>query len=80
MHGVLPGPPGRWPRVTLLVNWWRSVPKMERAPQLVSSAGSWRTDAKQVKPRRAALASIEPSRLLSNAAWRDLIATQRSYR
>jgi hypothetical protein len=83
LHGVLPGRPGPWPRVTMLVNWWRSVPRMERAPdQLDSTPASsrWRVGVKRARTRFAALASIDPSRLLAKAAWRDLISKQATYR
>ena len=40
LHGVLPGRTGRWPRVTMLVNWWRSVPRLERARELDRVSGS----------------------------------------
>ena len=79
LHGVLPGPPARWPRVTLLVNWWRSVPRMECATP-PRSLGRRRVDAKRAATRAAALASIDPARLLSKAAWRELIAKQATYR
>ena len=78
LHGVLPAPPSRWPRVTMLINWWRSVPRMEPAPAHIGArpaASRWRVDVK-----RAALESIDPSRLLANAAWRDLISKQATYR
>jgi hypothetical protein len=83
LHGVLPGRPGRWPRVTMLVNWWRSVPRMECAPEHVSSkraSGRWRVDADRARTPAAALEAIDPSRLLAKAAWRDLISTQTTYR
>ncbi len=78
LHGVLPGPSSRWPRVTLLVNWWRSVPRMESAPPHLGSAppsARWRVDV-----TRAKLEAIDPSRLLAKAAWRDLISKQATYR
>lgn len=80
LHGVLPGRPGRWPRVTLLVNWWRSVPRLERARALrgcTPASSRWRFDAATTPVK---LASIDPSRLLAKAAWRDLVANQASYR
>jgi hypothetical protein len=82
LHGVLPGRPGRWPRVTMLVNWWRSVPRMECAPELESTpaSGRWRVDVERARTPVAALESIDPSRLLAKAAWRDLIAKQSTYR
>lgn len=81
LHGVLPGRPGRWPRVTMLVNWWRSVPRLERAPELPSTAFSrWRVGAKRARTPVAALEAIDPSRLLSKAAWRDIITKQTTYR
>jgi hypothetical protein len=79
LHGVLPGRPDRWPRVTMLVNWWRSEPRLERARPIATRprvAATRRTRA----PRRAALEPIDPARLLSSAAWRDLIAKQATYR
>ncbi|MEO8702065.1 MAG: hypothetical protein ABI867_18625 [Kofleriaceae bacterium] len=81
LHGVLPGPPGRWPRVTMLVNWWRTVPRMECAPALAGTPASsrWRVDAKRARPP-AALESFDPARLLAKAAWRDLISKQATYR
>ena len=82
LHGVLPGRPSRWPRVTMLVNWWRSVPRLERAPELDGTPASprWRVDADRVRTTSARLASLDPSRLLAKAAWRDLIAKQATYR
>ncbi len=83
LHGVLPGRPGRWPRVTMLVNWWRSVPRMECAPAHVGSRPAfsrWRVDEERAKTPVAALESIDPSRLLAKAAWRDVISKQRTYR
>lgn len=77
LHGVLPGPPSRWPRITLLVNWWRSEPRMERAAQLVRAASSvWRDGA----GTPVLLDCVDPSRLLSKAAWRDVISKQTTYR
>jgi hypothetical protein len=77
----VPGRAGRWPRVTMLVNWWRSVPTLERAKKLASAPASkrWRLDAKQVT-RPAALEAFDPTRLLAKAAWRDLISKQSTYR
>ncbi|MEO7096350.1 MAG: hypothetical protein ABI175_24035 [Polyangiales bacterium] len=83
LHGVLPGPSGRWPRVTMLVNWWRSVPRMEPAPEqpaCTPASRRWRVDRERPEPPCAALESIDPSRLLARAAWRDLISKQASYR
>ncbi len=82
LHGVLPARSGRWPRVTMLVNWWRSVPRMECAPQLDGTPASsrWRVDVERGRTPSAALESIDPSRLLAKAAWRDLISKQASYR
>jgi hypothetical protein len=83
LHGVLPGRPGRWPRVTMLVNWWRSVPRMECAPAHVRSKPTsrrWRVDVERAKPPVGALEAIDPSRLLAKAAWRDVITKQASYR
>jgi hypothetical protein len=82
LHGVLPGRPDRWPRVTMLINWWRSVPRMECAPKLARTPASrrWRVDVERARTSVAALESIEPSRLLAKAAWRDLIAKQATYR
>ncbi|MDQ3340551.1 MAG: hypothetical protein M4D80_35785 [Myxococcota bacterium] len=83
LHGVLPGRPGRWPRVTMLVNWWRSVPRMECAPAHVSSkptSDRWRVDVERAKPPVAALEAIDPSRLLAKAAWCDVISKQTTYR
>jgi len=80
LHGVLPGPANRWPRVTMLVNWWRAVPRMECAPAHRGSkpaSGHWRIDG---KPPLAALESVDPSRLLAKAAWRDIISKQVTYR
>ncbi len=82
LHGVLPGRPSRWPRVTMLVNWWRTVPRMEPAPDDRASARAsarWRVGAgRRTKP--VALAPFDPSRLLAKAAWRELIAKQATYR
>jgi hypothetical protein len=82
LHGVLPGRPGRWPRVTMLVNWWRSVPRMESAPDLDGTPASrrWRVTVDRGRTPVAALESIDPTRLLAKAAWRDLISTQATYR
>lgn len=83
LHGVLPGPSGRWPRVTMLVNWWRSVPRMESAPQPLGSepaSSRWRVNLERARTRVAALESIDPSRLLAKAAWRDVISSQTAYR
>ncbi len=80
LHGVLPGRPDRWPRVTMLINWWRSVPRMECAPKLASTPASRRWRVERARTSVAALESIEPSRLLAKAAWRDLIAKQATYR
>jgi hypothetical protein len=82
LHGVLPGRPDRWPRVTMLVNWWRSVPRMESAPPLDGAPASsrWRVDVERARTRPAALEPIDPSRLLARAAWRDLISKQATYR
>ncbi len=81
LHGVLPGRPNRWPRVTMLVNWWRSVPRLERAARLDSPPASrrWRLDVKGRRPI-AALESVDPSRLLSKAAWLAVIDEQSRYR
>lgn len=83
LHGVLPARPGRWPRVTMLVNWWRTVPRMECAPADRSSTRAsprWRVDGEHAMTARVALESIDPSRLLASAAWRDLISKQATYR
>lgn len=82
LHGVLPGPAGRWPRVTMLVNWWRSVPRMECAPPLdgTPASGRWRVNLGRAKAPAAPVESIDPARLLARAAWRDLIAKQATYR
>jgi hypothetical protein len=83
LHGVLPGRPGRWPRVTMLVNWWRSVPRMECAPQRPGStpaSSRWRVDVERARTAVAPLESIDPSRLLAKAAWRDVISKQATYR
>ena len=77
LHGVLPGRPSRWPRVTMLVNWWRSVPRMECAPALEGTLSSSRW---LVEVERAALERIDPSTLLARAAWREIISKQASYR
>ena len=81
LHGVLPGPSGRWPRVTMLVNWWRSVPRMESAPEqpdCTPASRRWRVGVGRTSS--APLEPIDPSRLLAKAAWRDLISKQASYR
>jgi hypothetical protein len=80
LHGVLPGQPGRWPRVTMLVNWWRSVPRLERARELRDCAPSGRWRIASAKTPGVALASVDPSRLLAKAAWRELISKQATYR
>ena len=83
LHGVLPARPGRWPRVTMLVNWWRSVPRMDCAPEPLESRPAskrWRVDVERAKPPVAALESIDPSRLLARAAWRELLSKQATYR
>lgn len=82
LHGVLPGPPGRWPRVTMLVNWWRSVPRLERAAPLAGPPASrrWRAGVHRARTPVVALTSFDPSRLLARAAWRELISKQATYR
>ena len=78
LHGVVPGPPSRWPRVTLLVNWWKSVPRLERAPLLPETrlaSDRWGVDTK-----RTALTAFDPSRLRAPAAWREIIAKQATYK
>lgn len=82
MHGVLPVQPSRWPRVTMLVNWWCKVPRMEPAPEqpdCTPASARWRAGGK-LAAAAGALESIDPSRLLARAAWRELIAKQASYR
>jgi len=67
----------------MLVNWWRSVPRMECAPEQLDrtpASSRWRVDVKRAKTPSAALESIDPSRLLAKAAWRDLISKQATYR
>ena len=79
LHGVLPAAPSRWPRVTMLVNWWRSAPQMERASPIRGSSllpGPWRRGQERV----ARLESIDPARVLAKAAWRDVISGQTTYR
>jgi hypothetical protein len=81
LHGVLPGPPSRWPRVTMLVNWWRSVPRMEPAPDprgITRASRRWQVE--RARTSVATLETIDPSRLLAKAAWRELISKQASYR
>ncbi len=79
LHGVLPGRASRWPRVTLLVNWWRTVPQMERSQeQLPPASGVWRVDQRAAP--RVTLETVDPARLLSKAAWRDVISNQTNYR
>jgi hypothetical protein len=80
LHGVLPVRPSRWPRVTMLVNWWRSVPRLERAPELDGTPPlrHWRIGDRASTP--VALESLDPSRLLAKAAWRDVISNQITYR
>ncbi len=83
LHGVLPARASRWPRVTLLVNWWRSGPRMERAPverDRRRTSVRWRVDGNRARPPAAVLEAIDPTRLLAKAAWRDLIAEQATYR
>jgi hypothetical protein len=83
LHGVVPGRPGRWPRVTMLVNWWRSVPRLERAPELLDStpaSSRWRLGVDRAKTPFAALESLDPSSLLARAAWRDVSSKQTTYR
>jgi hypothetical protein len=83
LHGVLPGRPSRWPRVTMLVNWWRSEPRLERAPRQLDStpaSSRWRVDVERARTTVVALESVDPSRLLSKAAWRDVISKQTTYR
>jgi len=83
LHGVLPAPPGRWPRITMLINWWRTVPRMEPAPPEPGRRTA--VDRRGVTTRRrrapvAPLDTIDPSRLLAKAAWRELIFKQATYR
>ncbi len=82
LHGVLPARPGRWPRVTMLVNWWRSVPRRECAEQLDSTPASsrWRVAVTRAKTPFVALESFDPSRLLAKAAWLEVMSEQRTYR
>lgn len=83
LHGVLPGRPGRWPRVTMLVNWWHSVPRMECAPAHARrnpASSRWRVDEKRAKTSDAELEPIDPARLLGKAAWRDIISEQITHR
>lgn len=83
LHGVLPGRPDRWPRVTMLVNWWRSVPRMECAPAHLGStraSSRWRVGVERARTRVGALEPLDPSRLLAKAAWRDIISKQTTYR
>lgn len=76
LHGVVPGAPSRWPRVTLLVNWWRTEPRMERSTErFTPTSAQWRAGA--TTPVK--LEAIDPTRLLSKAAWRDVIANQTGY-
>jgi len=78
LHGVLPGRADRWPRVTMLVNWWRTVPRMERAAPLDASAPStWHTPR---ATRAIVLETIDPTRVMAKAAWLDVIRNQTSYR
>jgi hypothetical protein len=80
LHGVLPGRPSRWPRVTMLVNWWRSEPRLERAKELRAGTPAfsrWRVEARAPEVE---LESIDPSRLLAKAAWRELVSKQATYR
>jgi hypothetical protein len=81
LHGVLPGRPSRWPRVTMLVNWWRSVPRLERAPAFDGTPPfrQWRVGVGRDTPS-APLESFDPSRLQAKAAWRDVISKQITYR
>ncbi len=79
LHGVLPAHPSPRPRVTMLINWWRERPRMESAPKQrgwTSAEDRWRS----TKTRPAALEPIDPTALMSKAAWRDLIRNQASYR
>ncbi len=79
LHGVLPGRPSRWPRVTLLVNWWRTEPRMERSQEKLEPASRrWRVGTRNTP--KVVLDSVDPSRLLSRAAWRDVISNQTRYR
>lgn len=83
LHGVLPVQPDRWPRITMLVNWWRTVPRMEPAPPEPGRRGAF--DRRPVGTRRASppvapLDTLDPSRLLAKAAWRELIFKQATYR
>ncbi len=83
LHGVLPAQPGRWPRVTMLVNWWRSVPRMESAPpppRSTLASRRWHVGVSRARTPFATLESIDPARLLAKAAWRDLISKQAAYR
>jgi hypothetical protein len=83
LHGVVPGRPSRWPRVTMLVNWWPSVPRLERAPDPPDSRPAsrrWRLDGQRARPPVVALEAFDPSRLLTKAAWRDVISSQITYR
>jgi hypothetical protein len=80
LHGVLPGQASRWPRVTMLVNWWRSVPRLERATtELAPSPCRWRA-LQRDKTSAVALETFDPTRLLTRAAWREVIAKQATYK
>ncbi|MFN0250575.1 MAG: hypothetical protein ACKV2T_27090 [Kofleriaceae bacterium] len=81
LHGVVPARASRWPRVTMLVNWWRSVPTLERATaHLDPPRRRWRLVHDGAKTPAVKLESFDPTRLLSKAAWRDLISKQATYR
>jgi hypothetical protein len=64
----------------MLVNWWPSVPRLERAPELDGTPPlrHWRIGDRASTP--VALESLDPSRLLAKAAWRDVISNQITYR
>lgn len=79
LHGVLPTRASRWPRVTMMVNWWRAKPRMESAPVERGWARATR-EWREVTPRVAPIQAIEPSTLMAKSAWRDLIAKQATYR
>jgi hypothetical protein len=78
LHGVLPRRAERWPRVTMLVNWWSEVPRMERARALVGArrVKAWRDD----EGHPVALRRLDPARLHSAPAWREIVASQATYR
>jgi hypothetical protein len=67
----------------MLVNWWRSEPRLERASEQLDkppTSSRWRVGVKRAQAPLVALESFDPARLLTKAAWREVISKQATYR